>query len=295
MKYAYYPGCTLKCSAMEYDMSVQESFRCLGIELLEVEDWCCCGSTPGHMTNELLSLALPVETILWAQKRELDLVAPCAACFSALKTASFKMKENPRLQEKVEKVVEAKYDGTVAIRHAAEVIVNDYGLDKVKEQVQVNLTDLKAACYYGCLLTRPPKVKEFDDPENPQLLDNLIKALGGETVDWSHKTICCGASFAATDPQATLKLSHDILNQAKKAGAECLVVACPLCHSNLDLNQEDIEKEYGELLRLPVFYFSQLLGLSLGLKPRALGLDKNVVEPWGELNKFMEIKVEEYR
>lgn len=276
-------------------MSVRESFGHLGIELVEVEDWCCCGSTPGHMTNELLSVALPTESIIWAQGKGLDLVTPCAACFGALKTACFKLREDRELKEKVEEIVEAEYKGTVTVRHAVEVMVKEYGLDKLKGQVKVNLSGLKAAVYYGCLLTRPPKVKEFDDPENPQILDNLINTLGGETVDWSHKTICCGASFAANDPKTAMKLSHDILAQAKKAGAKCLVVACPLCQSNLDLNQEDIEKEYGDSLRLPVFYFSQLLGLSLGLEPRALGLDKNVVEPWGELNKFMEVNAEDYR
>ena len=271
------------------------SYSVLGIELEEIPDWNCCGSTSGHMTSELLPTALSVEIILWAQERGLDVVAPCAACSSALKTAFFRLKEDAELKETVEGMVEAEYTGTVAVRNGLDVVADDYGLDRLKGEVKMPLAGLKAACYYGCLLTRPPDIKQFDDPESPVVLDNVIQALGAETVDWSHKTVCCGASFSANDPRTAWKLSHDVLVQAKKAGAECMVVACPLCHVNLDLNQEDIEKEYDESIRLPVFYFSQLLGLSLGAEPRSLGLDKNVVEPWGVLSKFIEVNVEEYR
>jgi heterodisulfide reductase subunit B len=295
MRYAYYPGCSLKSSAVEYDMSIRSCFEHLGMELIEVEDWYCCGSTPGHMTNEMLSIALPADTFIWAEERGLDLVVPCAACFSAVKTACHMLGEDDELKEKIEGVLEREYKGTVAVLHPAEVIVNEFGLDKLTEKVKTSLSGMKTAVYYGCLLTRPPKVKKFDDPENPQILDNLIRALGAEAVDWSHKTVCCGASFAVNDPENALRLSHDILIQAKKAGADSLVVACPLCHANLDLNQQDIEKEYGEKLEMPVFYFSQLMGVALGLEPRALGLDKNVVEPWDQLSKFIEVNIEEYR
>ena len=295
MKFAYYPGCSLKSSAVEFDMSIRESYQHLGIDLIEVDEWYCCGATSGHMTSDLLSIALPVDTLLWAQEKNLDIIAPCAACFSALKTADYRMKEDNNLKKKIEEIVEGEFTGKTKIFNAAEIIGNEYGYDNLKEKLKVDLTGLNAAVYYGCLLARPPEVKAFDDPENPQILDDLVRALGGATVDWSHKTICCGASYAANDPKTANKLSYDILSSAKRAGAECLVVACPLCHSNLDLNQEDIEQESGEELGIPIFYFSQLLGIAMGLDPRKLGLDKNIVEPWKELSKFMEINIREYR
>lgn len=295
MRYAYFPGCSLEGANREFDLSIRTVCGDLGIELAEVEDWCCCGSTPAHMTNELLSVALPIENALWAQEQGLDLTMACAACFSAFKTADYRMKAEPAVKEKVEQVLEAPYGGTIAIKHILDVMVNDLGLDRVRESVQVPLEGLKAAAYYGCLLTRPPKVKAFDDPEDPQALDHLIRALGGEPVAWTHKTVCCGASFSATDPNTALKLSGDLLRQAKRAGAECMVVACPLCHSNLDMNQEDIWKRYGEDLKMPVFYFSQLMGVAMGVPPRQIGLDKNVVEPWALLSRYIVVDEREYR
>ncbi len=294
MRYAYYPGCSLHHSAREYDMSIRLVFQHLGIGLLEIEDWVCCGSTPAHMTNELLSVALPIENMLWAEERGMDIAMPCAACFSAMKTASVRMKE-PEVKRRVEAILEARYDGRARVRHALQVVVNDYGLSRVEEKVRLRLKGLKATAYYGCLLTRPPKVKEFDDPENPQIMDHLLEAIGAEPVKWTHKTVCCGASFAATEPRIVWKLSYDILTKARKAGAECIVVACPLCHPNLDLNQAEIEAQYEESFDMPVFYFSQIMGIALGLEPRALGLDKNVVEPWKVLSRFIEVDIRAYR
>ena len=293
MEYAYFPGCALEGSAKEYDLSFRAMCERLGIGLREIEDWCCCGATAAHMTNDLLSVALPTENLLWAQECDLDVTTPCAACFGTMKTAFFRMEREPDVREKVEATLEAECTGTVEVRHSLDVVTNGYGLDAVKERVEVALEELKVAAYYGCLLLRPPDVKAFGDPENHQSLDELVLALGAEPVEWTHRTICCGASFSGTHPDIAEKLSFDILDQAKKAGAECLVVACPLCHANLDMNQEAVEVRYGVEFGMPVFYFSQLLGIALGLEPRVLGLDKNVVEPWKLLERYVSVDYKE--
>ena len=279
MKYAYFPGCSLHSSAVEYDQSMRTVFSHLGMDLAEIEGWVCCGSTPAHMVDELLSVALPFMNLLPARRQGLDVVVPCAACFSAFKVAISRAENDGHIREQLARVLEEEYEG-VRVLHALEAIVDDIGLERVAEQATKSLGGLRVACYYGCLLTRPPKVKQFDDPENPQIIDRLVAALGGEPVEWTHKSVCCGASFSLTALDVVLSLSGDILEQAKRAGAECIVVACPLCHSNLDLRQSDIERERNSEINLPILYFTQLLGLALGCEPESLGLDKNTVSPW---------------
>ncbi len=284
MKYAYFPGCSLHSSAAEYDQSMRTVFSRLGMDLEEIEEWVCCGSTPAHMANELLSVALPFMNLLPARRQGLDVVVPCAACFSAFKVAISRAENDGHVREQLAQVLEEEYEG-VRVLHALEAVLDDLGLEHVTKQTVNSLAGLRVACYYGCLLTRPPKVKQFDDPENPQTIDRLVAALGGEPVEWTHKSVCCGASFSLTDLDVVLSLSGDILEQAKKAGAECIVVACPLCHSNLDLRQSDIERKRNSEINLPILYFTQLLGLALGCEPKSLGLDKNTVPPWSVVER----------
>jgi len=159
------------------------------------------------------------------------------------------------------------------------------GLDEIAKRVPVPLTGLRVACYYGCLLVRPPDVMRFDDPENPTLLDHVVAAAGAEPLEWPHKTECCGASHSITKVEIVERLSHDILAMARDSGADCIVTACPLCQLNLDMRQGDIEARFGDRLGLPVLYFTQLLGLALGLKPNELGLSSLIVDPMPMLTK----------
>jgi heterodisulfide reductase subunit B len=234
----------------------------------------------------LLSVVLPCKNLTLAEEMGLDtLIAPCAACFNRLKVANQEVAEDLQLKKDVEEVLGKPYGGKMKIKHPLEVIVKDIGLEEVRKIARRKLQGLKVAAYYGCLLVRPPKVVNLDDPEDPQSMDNLVTALGGEAIPWAFKTECCGASFSLSETDIVFELSGRILNEALEAGAECMAVACPLCQSNLDLRQKGIGKKYGKEFNLPVLYFSELLGLALGTNPRELGLFKHIVSPTKLLKK----------
>jgi len=279
MRYAYYSGCSLHSTAKEYDISTRAISRALGIELEEIPGWSCCGATSAHVTSELLALALPVRNLLLAQELGLDTVVCCAACYSRFKAANKAMSSDGNYRVQVSEIVGRSYSGEVQVKHLLDVLTNEYGLDALRAKATRKLTGLRVAAYYGCLLVRPPKVVDFDDPENPTSMDQLANVLGAEAVDWPYKTECCGGSLALTRTDIVLKLSRDILQMAADAGAECLVVACPLCQSNLDLRQAQINKRYKTDFALPILYFTQLVGLALGMGWRELGLNKLIVSP----------------
>jgi heterodisulfide reductase subunit B len=284
MKYAYYPGCSLHSTGKDYDISAQAVCQALGIDLQEIPDWICCGASSGHSTSKLLSVALPVQDLLSAQEMGLDTAVCCAACYSRLRLANVTMTPHHGAREPaddivsaVDEVVGSPYRGEVGVKHLLEIVTSEYGLDALQDKVQTKLEGLKAAAYYGCLLVRPPEAVAFDDPENPRSMDELIEALGAEAVDWPYKTECCGASLSLTRTDIVLKLCRDIYRTAVDNGAECLVVACPLCQSNLDMRQKQVNKRYGTDYNLPVLYFTQLIGLALGLEQKELGLGMGLV------------------
>jgi heterodisulfide reductase subunit B len=290
MKYAYYPGCSLHSTGKDYDISAQAVCRALGIELLEIPDWTCCGASSGHSTSKLLSVALPVQDLLTVQEMGLDTAVCCAACYSRLSIANVTMSPHSRADDivsAVDQVIGSPYRGQVKVKHLLEIVTKEYGLDALTQRVQVKLEGLRAAAYYGCLLVRPPEVVAFDDPENPRSMDDLIEALGAKAVDWPYKIECCGASLSLTRTDIVLKLCRDIYQAAVENGAECLVVACPLCQSNLDMRQRQVNKRYGTDYDLPVLYFTQLIGLALGLDEGELGLGMGLVSSKKLLSRVM--------
>jgi heterodisulfide reductase subunit B len=280
MRYAYYPGCSLESTARDYDISARAVCRALDIELHEIPDWICCGASSAHMTSELLSLALPAKNLLLAREMGLDIAVCCAACYNRLKVANIAMRSeaSDRVLQ-VDEIVGGRYRGETRILHLLEIIVREYGLAALQEKVNRDLSDLRVAAYYGCLLLRPPEAVRFDDPENPTAMENLVAALGAQTVDWPYRTECCGASLSLTRTDVVLKLCRDILQMAADQGAACLMVACPLCHMNLDMRQKQVNKRYKTNFALPVFYFTQVIGLALDLEFRELGLEKLAVKP----------------
>jgi len=278
-RFAYYPGCSLHSTGKEFEDSAEVVCEALGIELVEIPDWNCCGATSAHALDKYLSVALPARNLVLAEQMGLDIAVPCAACYNRLVVAAEALKNDPKLREEVDSTLPHPFQGTVRIRPLLDVLVNEAGPDKIAEAVRTPLSSLRVACYYGCLLVRPPKVLGFDDAEDPQTLDELVKALGAEPVEWPHKTECCGASFALTRTDIVYKLTGDVLRMAKQAGANCVVCACPLCMANLDMRQEHIEKTTGEKLDLPIFYFTELMGLAMDLDGIERCLERHFVNP----------------
>lgn len=258
MKVAYYPGCSLHATAKEYDRSVKAVSAALGIELKELDDWACCGATAAHSTNFKLSVALPARDLISAEKDNLDVMVPCAACFSRFKSAQHYLDHDAELRKEVEKTVGKPYKGGVAIRNPIDIIANDIGFDTLKSKVKKPLTGIKPVAYYGCLLLRPPEVCNFDNYENPVLLDKLMAALGADVKPWSYKTDCCGGSLSISRSEIVIKMVDKLMNMAREAGANCIVVACPLCMANLD-------SRASSNVRMPVYYFTELIGIAMGL------------------------------
>jgi len=285
MKYAYYPGCSAESTARDQYMSVSEVAKALDIELIEPKGWTCCGSTPAHHTDKLLSIALPAANLLMAKKMGLDMVVFCAACYNRMKVANHEIQTNPEIRKEVSATLGEDYDGSVKVRHFVEVLIKDIGVKKLQEVFTHSLDGLKVASYYGCLLVRPQEVTNFDDPENPTIMDSLVTIMGGESIDWPHKVECCGGGFALTRTDIVVELSNSILGMAKLSGAECVTVACPMCQVNLDLRQSDINKAKGKDYNIPVVYISQLVGLCLGISSDKLGMDKCVVSPKSIIEK----------
>lgn len=272
MNYAFFPGCSLESTAWDFDRSTRAVFRALEIGLHDIPGWVCCGSTPAHATNGSLAMALPVLNLQKAQAMKQPVVTACASCYARLRTANHKLTAKPDEQRRVADLTGEPYDGQVPVYHVLDVLVNQFGLRDLRAAVRQPLAGLKVACYYGCLLTRPPEVVAFDNPENPTCMEDLVAALGAEPVSWPYRTECCGASLSMTRPGVVCRLGHKLVSMAREAGAHCLVVACPLCQMNLDLRQADAAQACGPLPQTPVMYFTQLVGLALGLSASELGL-----------------------
>jgi len=277
MKYGYYPGCSLHSTGAEYDISFRSVCEKLNIELTEVPGWICCGTSPAHASSHLLATALPIKNLSLAEYAGLNEIAvPCAACFSRFKMALYDTEKNPALMEEVKEIIGANFQRKVKIFHPLEILDKlDY--KTIKGAISKNLSSIKAVCYYGCLLTRPPKAMAFDEVEYPMTMDRILDKVGITALDWSYKTDCCGATFSLTETDAVIQLTQKILANAKSVGANVIAVACPLCHANLDTRQVEIEEKYQTKYEIPILYFTQLMGLAFGIEPKKLGLSKHLV------------------
>jgi heterodisulfide reductase subunit B len=284
VSYLFYPGCSLEGTARDFHLSTMSVAKALGLELPELPGWICCGSTAAHQSDPLLALALPAKNLAAANGETVAVC--CAACYSRLKAANHEIARDAKVRRQVSDIIGADYDGRTPVRHLLEILARDVGPETIAAAVKRPLKGLRIVSYYGCLLSRPPEVTQFDDAENPTLMDKLVDACGAEAVDWPHKTECCGASYSITDVGIVQTLTREILAMAKAAGADCIVTACPLCQLNLDMRQKEIEAKFGESYGLPVFYFTQVLGLALGLEPKALGLGSLVVDPMALVSRL---------
>ena len=279
MRYAYYPGCSSHSTARDMSESAAAVARALGIELVDIEGWSCCGATAAHQTDRVLAASLPAANLLLARQMGLDTVVTCAACYNRMKVTNHEVISSPAIRAKVAEAVGQPYDGSVAVRHLVEVLLEDVGIEKLRKSFTHSLGGLKVAAYYGCLLVRPHGITNFDDAENPTILDRLVDAMGGESVDWPGKVDCCGGGLNLTRTDVVVKLAGSVIDMAVASGAECITVACPMCQASLDLRQQDMQKQGGKRYNMPIVYITQLLGLCLGIPAKELGLNRLMVPP----------------
>ena len=280
--YAYYPGCSLESMAVSYHVSAVEVAHLLGVSLVEIEDWNCCGATAYSHVDELLAQVLSARNLALAEKeKHLDLVAPCSGCFKNLYFANQHMLEDVDLLEHMNYALEAddlNYAGGVTVHHLMDMFVEDVGLDEIREKVVDNLEGLRVAPYYGCQVTRPRKPGEsLTDVEGPDYFEKLIEVLGATAVDYPYRMRCCGASLIATSRPAALSMLRDLLQNAVEAGANVIATSCPLCQINLEVYQSEVNRELGTEFSMPIMYFTQLMGLAMGIKPKQLGIGNEVV------------------
>ncbi len=276
---AYYPGCSLHGTARELDSSFLGTAAKLKVDLAEIPGWECCGNTAAHATNRLLATALPANEM--AKVKEdmgLDRVAvPCAACFARFMATNHDV-QDPAVAHDVEQVVGRAYTGGVSVLNLVDFYHDEVGIESLRAAVTRPFDGLKTAAYYGCLLTRPPKVTLAEDPEYPTHMDAVLKVLGCEPVEWSSKTDCCGASLALCEQDMVVELVRKIVANARDCGAEAIVCACPLCQVNLDSRQGDIKARDAGWRDVPIIYLSQMVGRAIGLGDRELGLGKHLVD-----------------
>ncbi len=278
MRYAYYPGCSLGAGEKEYDLSLRAAFTRLGIELAELEDWNCCGAVHVDVNNAAAAVSLPGRNLALAEAQSFDtILAPCSACYKNLRRASKTVAGSKAARAALNASLtgELALKGDVTVLHPLYVLIEHYGLTQIKKQVMRPLTGWKVASYYGCMLTRPKD--QFDSAERPHGLDDLMRVLGAEVIDFPMKAKCCGGALALSHAHVTAELTGNVLVSAKDAGAELVTLACPMCHMALDAYQGKAAHAIAQPLDIPVVFFTQLLGLALGLPPDVLGLDRHIV------------------
>ncbi|HOG13004.1 MAG: CoB--CoM heterodisulfide reductase iron-sulfur subunit B family protein [Smithellaceae bacterium] len=279
MKVSYYPGCSLHAMGKEYDQSMKAVSRALNIELKEVDDWSCCGASAAHNTNFDLSIALPARNLIAAEKDAMDVMVPCAACFNRFKMAEHHLKSDKDLKARIEGVLGARYQGGISIRNPIDVIYNEIGIDALAAKVVKPMTGLKPVSYYGCLLLRPPEVCQFENYENPFMLDKMMGALGADVKNWSYKTDCCGGSLSVSKTPIVVAMCDKLMAAAREAGANCVVTACPMCMANLEMRPSPN-------MKMPVFYFTELISLAMGLPGSKDTFNSHLTDPQPLLNQL---------
>jgi heterodisulfide reductase subunit B2 len=273
MEFSYYPGCSLHATGLEYDVSTRAVFTALGVTLVEIENWVCCGASSAHAASSELAVNLPAINLALAQAANHgDLLAPCAACYNRSKAADHALRNDPAQRQAIEAAVGFQYSGAVRVKNPLEVVVGEIGLDTLQSKVQRPLAGLKVVSYYGCLLVRPPQIMQFDRPEHPVVMNLILATLGADVKEWSYSVDCCGGSGALPRTDIGRKLVSRLVAAAREAGADALVTACPLCQMNLEMRQTQTPA-------MPTFYFTELMGVALGLPEARTWWGKHLVAP----------------
>ena len=279
MEYAYYPGCSLEHTGKPYDMSIREVFKKLDVTLREIEDWNCCGATMYMSVDKIVGFAVSARNLALAQNMGCDMCVPCSACYTTLRKTNRHITWNVHSRKIINEALKAAnltYDKMVDVRHPLDILVNDVGIEKILAASTSELNGLKIAPYYGCMIVRP--VQHFDDMDDPQTMDVLFRALGAEVVNYPDKVRCCGGMLMTTYEEVALSLNNELLRCAEEHGAEVIATTCPLCQMNLEAYQSQINRRYDLNHHMPIVYFSQLVGLALGIEPAKLGMDTLLIE-----------------
>lgn len=281
MRYALFLGCTIPVRGQNYEISARRVAKELGIEFEDIKEFSCCGF-PVRSIDKEAQLLISARNLAIAEERELDIITLCNACTITLQEAKLELDHNPELKKRINeklKKIGKEYKGTVKVKHFARFLYEEYTVDKIKEKIKKPLKNIKAAAHYGCHFIRPTEVyKDFDDPEHPKSLDELIEATGAESPDYPDKQRCCGGGILGIKEEDALSMTKNKLDDVKSVGADCMISICPFCSIMYDGNQKKIEKIYETEYKIPVLYYPQLLGLAMGIPPEELGFKLNRVK-----------------
>lgn len=289
MKYSYFPGCSMKATGKAYDFSIKYVTQKIGMELLEIDDWNCCGATAAHSVSADLALGLNARTLALAEAQHpgLEIAVPCAACYSALRGALHAAHSSKEKLEKIQDLIEMPYEGKNGVISFLETFSRPDAMKAISGNVVQALDGLKVACYYGCLTARPANIVSPDDVENPMQMDDVVALTGASPVDWAFKTECCGGAHHVDRPKAALPLIQRILQNAQANGAQAIATACPLCCLNLDMRQVELNKKQGTNFNIPIYYFTELLALSMGANPKDIGVQTHFFPAVSLMEKYM--------
>lgn len=271
--FSYFPGCSLEKMSLSYHQSAIQSTKALGVDLQEIDDWNCCGATTYFHVDEILAYTLVARNLAIAEKTGHDLVAPCSACYKNTYFTNTYLKEDQDLADHINYALEQDnlhFSGEIDVKHLMEVFVDDVGFDQIQNKTTHPLEGLRVAPYYGCQLVRPRK--DHEDVENPRFFEDLIGAIGAEPVDYAYRLRCCGGSLIITCREAALSLVHDLLQSAVNSEADVIATSCPMCQTNLECYQMQVNQEFGTNYSIPIMFFTQLTGLALGVPKKKLGI-----------------------
>lgn len=286
MKVSYYPGCSLEGTAKPFDESTRKILGALNVDIEDIPEWSCCGSSPALKMDRMLSTSLAAHNLALAESQHLEnLVIPCPFCFRRLLSAQEEINGDHVLKQKVTKSIETELSGEINIHNLLGFLRNTIGLDVIGKRVKTSLKGLRVVPYYGCYLVKPSTITHFDNPENPVSMDELLEVLGVEVIDWDFKTECCGAGLSVSKTESVCELSGRVIREAVWQKADAIVVACQLCQANLDMRQDEIYKNDPKKYKIPVIYFTQLLGLAFGMPAKELKLSHHLVNPMPMLKK----------
>lgn len=289
-KYAYFPGCSADSTGISQTISLEYVAPKLDIELTEIPDWSCCGTSAVKLTNTNMALALPARSLAISEKEMpgTDVFAPCAGCFQSLKTSNEYARENDEHMAKIRRMIDMPFEASNDVLNVLDVLNTDEARAALVANMKYRFEGVKVACYYGCALVRPEKICNPDDVENPRVMEKLVELIGGTPVEWPFKTECCGASNHITIPDAAKKMSKNIIEDAVDNGADIIVTACPLCWMNLDMREDEVNKRFGTHFDIPVYYITELLGAALGGSASDIGIDRHFRPAEGLLQKLVD-------